>query len=56
MNDLTKACIGGAILGTTFCVGAAVTDILIQRRKPHHTVFYDPADFLKSLGKQTATQ
>lgn len=43
----------GLILGTTFSIGAAIADILYMRQLPRATVYYDPADFIKSLHKST---
>lgn len=51
MNDITKVLIGGVCLGASFTLAAMVADVVTQSRKPHHPVFYDPADFLNSLRK-----
>lgn len=48
---LPKAMAIGAILGTSFCLAAMLTDLAHQHRLPRADIFYDPAEFLQHLTK-----
>lgn len=50
---LPKAMAIGAILGTSFCLAAMLTDLAHQHRLPRVEVFTDPAMFLETLRKAT---